>query len=453
MSVHLHVRSAFSLLDSTMSVEQIVKRARALGYRSVALTDLNCMHGAMDFYHICKKEGIHPVFGLECCFEWKNTQVSCVLLAKNDAGFHHLIKASSILMSKSNRILTFEQFLLLRQECFAILFSEGGVFENALNLMDQHAVMELLEELKHDLSEFYVGLSYQDFPYWKVRNQMIKNCALQFDVKTVALSKIMYAEENDEELYRIVKGIRLQKTLKESSLTSVLGRWMRSPMEMANLYDADDLKETEIIVSQCHVDVCSIRASLPKYPCPDHLSSKDYLTSLCVAGLKKRFQGKMVEKKYIQRLRYELDVILSMKFEDYFLIVWDFIRYARKQSIHVGPGRGSAAGSLVAYTLGITQIDPLKYDLMFERFLNPERVSMPDIDVDFPDDRRDEVIEYVSSKYGKDHVAHICTFGTLGAKQVLRDVGRVMDIPVREIDLLCKAVPSSVKMNLSVFVH
>jgi len=448
MSVHLHVRSACSLLDSTMSVEQIVKRARALGYHSVALTDENCMHGAMDFYHICKKEGIKPIFGLECSFMWKQNKVSCVLIAKNDKGYHQCIKASSILMSSIEKCLSFEQFLILSKDCFVILFAEGGIFENALNLMNESEVLHLLNELTQDLPSFHIGLSYQDFPYWKVRNQLLKKCAVQFRVKTVALSKIYYAQEQDEALYRVVRGIRLQKTLKESSLTSVLGRWMRSASEMAQLYDEEDLRETEIIASQCEVNVFSIKASLPKFQCPDQLSSKDYLTSLCVAGLKKRFQGKQVKANYIQRLRYELDVILSMKFEDYFLIVWDFIRFARKQGIYVGPGRGSAAGSLVAYSLGITHIDPLKHDLLFERFLNPERISMPDIDTDFPDDRRDEVIEYVASKYGQDHVARICTFGTLGAKQVLRDVGRVMDLPVREIDLLCKAVPSSLKMTL-----
>lgn len=448
MSVHLHVRSACTLLDSTMSVEQIVKRARALGYRSVALTDENCMHGAMDFYHICKKEGMHPIYGLECSFIWKQNRVSCVLIAKNDQGYHNCIKASSILMSKMDRNLTFEQFLILSKDCFVILFAEGGIFETALNLMDEKEVHRLLKELSHDLPAFHIGLSYQDFPYWKVRNQLLKQCAAQYGIKTAALSKIYYAEQQDEDLYRIVRGIRLQKTLKESSLTSVLGRWMRSESEMAQLYDADDLQETEIIASQCHVNVFSRKASLPSFQCPNQMSSKDYLTSLCVAGLKKRFQGKQVEKSYIQRLRYELDVILSMKFEDYFLIVWDFIRFARKQGIYVGPGRGSAAGSLVAYSLGITHIDPLKHDLLFERFLNPERISMPDIDTDFPDDRRDEVIDYVASKYGQDHVARICTFGTLGAKQVLRDVGRVMDIPAREMDILCKAVPASVKMTL-----
>ncbi len=448
MSVHLHVRSACTLLDSTMSVEQIVKRARSLGYRSVALTDENCMHGAMDFYHICKKEGMHPIYGLECSFQWNQNRVSCVLIAKNDQGYHNCIKASSILMSKTDRYLTFEQFLILSQDCFVILFAEGGIFENALNLMDEKEVHRLLKELSQDLPAFHLGLSYQDFPYWKVRNQLLKQCAAMYGIKTVALSKIYYAQQQDEDLYRIVRGIRLQKTLRESSLTSVLGRWMRSESEMAQLYDEDDLRETEVIASQCKVNVFSRKASLPSFVCPNQMSSKDYLTSLCVAGLKKRFQGKQVEKKYIQRLRYELDVILSMKFEDYFLIVWDFIRFARKQGIYVGPGRGSAAGSLVAYSLGITHIDPLKHDLLFERFLNPERISMPDIDTDFPDDRRDEVIEYVASKYGQDHVARICTFGTLGAKQVLRDVGRVMDLPAFEVDLLCKAVPASAKMTL-----
>lgn len=448
MSVHLHARSAFSLLDSTMSVAQLVKRARSLGYHSIALTDENCMHGTMEFYHICQKEGMHPIFGLECSFLWKNQKVSCVLLAKNDQGYHHCIKASSILMNQSEKALTLEQFLILKKDCFVILFAEGGIFENALNLSDQHQVLMMIDELKHDLGDFYIGLSYQDFPYWKIRNQLIKDCARQFQIRTVALSKIYYAEQKDETLHRILRGIRLQKTLKDTTLTSYLGRYMRSPAEMEALYDKEDLDETDRIASQCQVHLFSLKASLPSYPCPEKLTSKDYLTSLCVVGLKKRFLNQRVPEVYIKRLRYELDVILSMKFEDYFLIVWDFIRFARKQSIYVGPGRGSAAGSLVAYSLGITHIDPIQHHLLFERFLNPERISMPDIDTDFPDDRRDEVIDYVISKYGQDHVAHICTFGTLAAKQVLRDVGKVMEIPTRELDILIKTIPNAPKMTL-----
>ena len=448
MSVHLHVRSAYTLLNSTLSVQQIVKRARSLGYQSIALTDENSMHGAMEFYHLCQKEGIKPVFGLECTFLWKQIPVSCVLLAKNDQGFQHLMKASSILMSQSEKRLSFEQFLLLRKECFVILFAEGGVFENSLNLMDEHSVMQLLHDLKQDLNEFVIGLSYQDFAYWRIRNDLMKKCAQSFDVKTTALSKIYYADQSDEELYRIMCGIRLSKTLKDTTLNSSIGRYMRSQAEMESLYQREDLMMSDWIASQCNVTFTSMKASLPQFPCPSGSSSKDYLSSLCVAGLKKRFAGKTVPKDYVQRLRYELDVILSMKFEDYFLIVWDFIRYARKQSIYVGPGRGSAAGSLVAYSLGITHIDPIEHQLLFERFLNPERISMPDIDTDFPDNRRDEVIDYVSRKYGKDHVAHICTFGTLGAKQVLRDVGKVLDINLREIDFLCKSVPNAPKMTL-----
>ena len=448
MSVHLHARSAYSLLDSTMSVQRLVKRAHDLGFKSIALTDECCMHGAMEFYHLCQKEGIHPIFGLECSFEWKQLSVSCVLLAQDDEGFHNCIKASSILMASSNKVLTFEQFLVLKKHCFVILFAEGGVFETALNLNDKNQVNELMVHLKEDVGEFRIGLSYQDFPYWKLRNQLIKQCALSHGVRTVALSKIYYAEEADEPVYRVMRGIRLGKTLSDATLTSMIGRWMRTPSEMEQLYEASDLAETEFIASKCHVNPYSLKASLPHFPTPNGISSKEYLTSLCVAGLKKRFAGKKVTEEYIKRLRYELDVILSMKFEDYFLIVWDFIRFARKQGIYVGPGRGSAAGSLVAYSLGITHIDPLKHDLLFERFLNPERISMPDIDTDFPDDRRDEVIDYVMNKYGQDHVAHICTFGTLGAKQVLRDVGRVMEIPVREIDILTKSIPNSLKMTL-----
>ena len=225
-------------------------------------------------------------------------------------------------------------------------------------------------------------------------------------------------------------------------------RYFRSKEEMVELYDEDDLAASDKIAQMCHVEMKFPKAILPKFKNRYGMSSEEFLRRLCHKGLEKRMQYQKIPSVYEQRLRYELDVIISMGYADYFLIVWDFIRFAKTQDIYIGPGRGSAAGSLVAYCLGITHADPIRYHLLFERFLNPERVSMPDIDTDFPDDRRDEVIAYVHDLYGEHHVSHIITFNTLAAKQVLRDVGKAMQVAPRQIDLLCKLVPNRPKVTL-----
>ncbi|MBO7698025.1 MAG: DNA polymerase III subunit alpha, partial [Erysipelotrichaceae bacterium] len=236
------------------------------------------------------------------------------------------------------------------------------------------------------------------------------------------------------------------KLLNDNDVTSESGRYFLSNEEYDRFYEKEDLINTEVFANALNVEI-NLKTSLPVYVNKNGIPSKDYLVSLCKEGLRRRLKNK-VTSDYVRRLDYELSVIIKMNFEDYFLIVYDFILYAKKNGIMVGPGRGSAAGSLVAYCLGITDIDPMRYGLIFERFLNPERISMPDIDTDFPDDKRDDVIEYVKNKYGKRHVGHIITFGTLKAKQVLRDVGRVLDYPNREIDSICKSIPNVLDMNL-----
>lgn len=447
MSVHIHTRSCYTLLDSTLTIKQIVETAKNLGFSSVACTDRGVMHGAMEFYHACQQANMKPIFGLELKIEINQIPVDALVLAKNDEGFKGLIKTSSWLCS-TQKALTLDQYRVFQKDWITIIYGEGGIFEEACIHQDEHQIMALLLMLKEQIKEFDLALSYQETSFWRIRNAQLKQLTRQVGVRTVALNKIYYKEEADAEAYRACCGIRLQKTFNDKSLMRVNGRYMLTPFEMEQLYEQEDLEETERIAAQCNVTFNLGKTTLPEFNCPNAISSDQYLTQLCLAGLKKRFQGKAVPEAYVKRLKYELKVILSMHFEDYFLIVWDFIRFARQQKIFVGPGRGSAAGSVVSWCLGITHIDPLEYDLLFERFLNPERISMPDIDTDFPDNRRDEVIDYVKDKYGQEHIAHIATFGTLAAKQVLRDIGRVLDIPLRKVDLLCKAVPNSPKMTL-----
>ena len=269
----------------------------------------------------------------------------------------------------------------------------------------------------------------------------------QLDCKRVAVSRILYENSEDVKTLQVLRAIAKQSNIENQGLDVQFQRYLRSPQEMEALYDESDLLATEQIAGMCNVQMAFQKSKLPVFKNKLHIDSRDYLIKLCKKGLEKRLNGNL-NTTYMNRLEYELSVIVNMGFTDYFLIVWDFIRYARSQDIFVGPGRGSAAGSLVAYCLGITHIDPIQNNLLFERFLNPSRISMPDIDTDFPDDRRDEVIQYVRDLYGHDHVSHIVTFNTLQAKQAIRDVGRVMNIPARIVDELSKMLKNTPKTTL-----
>ncbi|SJZ99628.1 DNA polymerase III subunit alpha [Anaerorhabdus furcosa] len=444
--IHLHARSSYSLLNSTLTIQQLVKTSKMLNFSACALTDNNVMFGAYEFYKVCEEAKIKPIFGLEVTCELNEENVNFLLIAKNNNGYRNCILCSSYVSSSQNQ-LSFEQLKEYAVDNVVIVYGEGGVVESALVNENESECKKRIREMLEAFDDCVFALSLNDASYWKIKNQMLKKHVIECGGKTVALSKIYYETEEDAICYKIVSGIRLAKTLNDYSLPSIQGRYIRSKEEMEKLYDQDDLQETENIAKRCNFSFEEFHTSIPKFKTPNNIDGKNYLTQLCIAGLKKRLDNH-VSKIYADRLKYELDIIISMHFEDYFLIVYDFIRFAKKEGIYVGPGRGSAAGSLVAYCLGITHVDPIEHNLLFERFLNPERISMPDIDTDFPDDRRDEVIQYVYETYGKEHIAHIITFGTLAAKQVLRDVGRVLDIPLREIDMICKAVPFAPKMTL-----
>lgn len=447
MSVHLHTRSCYTLLHSTCTIQSIISQAVAYQYKAVALTDKNVMHGAMSFYHEAKKMGIKPIFGLECDVKLNEQLFTFLLLAKDDIGYKQCIKCSSYL-NTVNKIIDFNEFVPYTSHCFVLTAGENGVLEEWLLKEERIQIEEILTTFKENFQDFYVSLAMNDSGLLNIKNAYLKDICLNNQIKTTALSRIYYPEVADEESYRVLCAISQGVTLKDKTLNVSRGRHFRSQEEMAALYDEDDLITTEEIAKQCNVTMEFEKASMPHFQNKFQVSSEEYLKQLCFQGLKKRLDYHEIPAHYIERLNYELNVIISMKFADYFLIVYDFIRYARSQSIYVGPGRGSAPGSLVAYCLGITHLDPIKYNLLFERFLNPERISMPDIDTDFPDNRRDEVIRYVREKYGNKHVAHIVTFGTLAAKQVIRDVGKVLGIQPRDLDMLSKAIPNIPKVTL-----
>ena len=440
MTVHLHVCSASSLLESTIRIHDLVSKAVQCGYTSLALTDHNVMHGTASFVRACKQAGIHPIIGLEADCLYHEEVIPFLLLAKDNIGYSNLLRLSSIISCKE-RPCTLQELIDAKNHCFLLAYGEGGWCDGPLVKDDRGEIIRRLSIMKEELGTFDIALSFEDSSLWKNRNGILRQIAESLSISCCALNKVYYLNEQDAQGYRALCALRNEKKLKDSSLPLIKGRYLRSIAEMERLYDKALLERTDQIALECNGDGTGITTTLPDYAIPEGFSHEQYLTQLALAGLKKRLDG-VVQEKYVSRLRYELSIIVKMHFETYFLIVYDYIRYAKKKGILVGPGRGSAAGSLVAYCLGITDVDPLRYDLLFERFLNPERVSMPDIDTDFPDDRRAEVIAYVKEKYGADHVGGIIAFQTMGARAAIRDAARIHGLYSNETEVLLKAIGS-----------
>ena len=446
MTTHLFVRSCYTLLDSTIRIPELVSTAKKYGYQSVALTDHHVMHGVARFLHECKKEGIHPIVGLEVDVFYHEQKVPFLLLAKNNKGYANLMKLSSLLCD-GREYATLEEFLTYSEHNFLIVYGEGGYFDAELISEDRTGITQKLALMKSELPTFDIAISYEETSLWRSKNAVLKALSKAQGIQTVALNKIYYLAQKDYETLKVLSAIKQSTTLRDKNVTPITGRYFLSIPEMEKIYDADDLRRTDEIASECHCDGDLEKTGIPVYPLKDGITAEEYLPQLCLAGLKKRLNGDL-KPAYVERLKHELQVIHKMGFEDYFLIVYDFIRYGRQKGIYIGPGRGSAAGSLVAYCLGITMVDPLQYNLLFERFLNAERVSMPDIDTDIPDIHRQEIIDYVYQKYGEQHIANIITFDTLAARAVLRDVGKAMDISKREIDMIVGLIPQTPKITL-----
>ncbi|MDO4466603.1 MAG: DNA polymerase III subunit alpha [Bacillota bacterium] len=444
---HLHTRSCYSILQSPFRLEQLIKSSKEMGFRHVCLTDKHTMYGTMHFLELCRKNQIHGIVGMELEASFQNGLFHFVCLAKNDNGLQGLY-ALSTRISKEG-VMDIETISSYTQDCICISESDGA--NDELDVFLQHdkeeEIVAYLSYCKSLWKDFYVSIAMNDAKYRQTKNQFLKQIARSLQIRTVALSRVFYEKKEDVEKLRILRALDRSTTIFDQSLEVTFDRYLRSPKEMELLYEQEDLEMTDYIASQCNIQMAFQKSDLPRFENKYNVNSEKYLTDLCRAGLKKRLNNQL-RKEYIDRLEYELNTIVKMGFTDYFLIVYDFIRYARSQNIYVGPGRGSAAGSLVAYCLGITHIDPIENHLLFERFLNPERVTMPDIDTDFPDNRRDEVIQYVIDKYGREHVAHIITFNTLKAKQVLRDVARVTSFPIRSVEEMTKAIPNTPGMTL-----
>ena len=463
---HLHVHTEYSLLDGSNKIKEYVARVKELGMDSAAITDHGVMFGVIDFYREAKAAGIHPVLGCEV-YVAPNSRFDkeasggedryhhLVLLAENNVGYGNLMK----IVSKG----FVEGFYYKPRVDMEVLqeYHEGIIALSAClaGEVQRYLVRGMYEEAKRAAlryegvfgkGNYFLELQDHGIPEQKTVNQQLLRMSRELEIELVATNDVHYTYARDESAHDILLCLQTQKKLADQDRMRYEGGqyYVKSPEEMAQLfpYALEALENTHKIAQRCHVEIEFGVTKLPKYDVPGGYTSWEYLNKLCFEGLEALYPA--VTEALKERLDYELNTIKEMGYVDYFLIVWDFIKYARDNDIIVGPGRGSAAGSLVAYTLGITRLDPIRYDLLFERFLNPERVSMPDIDVDFCFERRQEVIDYVVRKYGKDRVVQIVTFGTLAARGVIRDVGRVMDLPYAMVDSIAKMIPQELNITI-----
>ena len=464
--VHLHIHSEFSLLDGANRIKDLPVRAKELGMDSIAITDHGVMFGAIDFYKACKKEGVKPIIGCEVYVAPRsrtdkqpgidNHYYHLILLAKNNEGYKNLSKLVSLSFVDGyyykpridREILEkYHKGLICLSACLA-----GEVNQALLSGQNEKAEQVALWHKKVFGDDYYIEIQNNGIKEQVLANQKLVQLARKLDIPLVATNDAHYLKREDAYNHEVLLCIQTGKRMSDEDRmkfdTDEL--YVKSPEEMAEYFKAfpDAIENTVKIAEQCYVEFEFGHTILPNYDVPpEYPTHYDFLKELCDKGLKKRY-GENLSEEIQKRAEYELSIIKKMGYVDYYLIVWDFIHYAKINGIPVGPGRGSGAGSILAYAIEITDIDPIKYGLLFERFLNPERISMPDFDVDFSDERRQEVIDYVARKYGHDHVSQIITFGTMAAKMVIRDVARVLDYPYAEADALAKMIPNEIHITI-----
>ena len=462
---HLHVHTEYSLLDGSNKIKELVARTKELGMDSVAITDHGVMYGVIDFYRAAKAAGIRPIIGCEVYVapnsrfdkggQQDNKYNHLVLLAENNTGYHNLMKLVSRGFTEGFYYKPRVDMEVLRQ------YHEGIIALSAClaGIVPEYIQKGLYEEAKLKALElesvfgkgnFFLELQDHGIPAQKTVNNSLLRMSQETGIELVATNDIHYTYAEDEKPHDILLCIQTGKKVADEDRMRYEGGqyYVKSEEEMKKLfpYAKQACENTHKIANRCHVEIEFGKYKLPEFPVPEGYDAWSYLNKLTWDGLTQRYEKP--DESLKKRLEYELSTIKNMGFVDYFLIVWDFIHYAKSHGIAVGPGRGSAAGSLVSYCLGITDLDPIKYNLLFERFLNPNRVTMPDIDVDFCFERRQEVIDYVVRKYGKERVVQIVTFGTMAARGVIRDVGRVLDLPYAQVDSVAKMVPSELNITI-----
>ena len=462
---HLHLHTEYSLLDGACRIPKLVERIKALGMTSCAITDHGVMYGCIDFYSAMKDAGIKPIIGCEVyvCRDRLDKSAAnreyshLILLCENNTGYQNLMKLVSEGFLTGYYYRPRIDYNLIRQHSEGLICLSACLSGDLPKLLlqgrydDAEAYVREMQDIFGE-KNFYVEIMDHGIREEKIVMPRLISLAREMNVPLVATNDCHYLEEKDADAQEVLLCIQTGKTLDDANRMRMDTRqlYVKSEDEMRTLFAAcpDAVDRTQEIADRCNVEFQFGVTRLPHYPVPEGETALSMLTRLTHEGLRERYPDAKETDEPWQRLNYELNVISSMGYVDYFLIVWDFIRYAKSQGIMVGPGRGSGAGSIVAYSLGITMLDPLKYQLLFERFLNPERVTMPDIDVDFCYERRQEVIDYVARKYGADHVSQIITFGTLQAKGCIRDVGRVLGMSYQDTDAVAKAIPFDLGMTL-----
>ena len=465
---HLHVHTEYSLLDGSCKIKELAAKAKDLGMDSLAITDHGVMYGVIDFYRAAREVGIKPIIGCEVYvapnsrFDRETTggedrYYHLVLLAENDTGYHNLMK----IVSKGfidgfyyrprvdkEVLQTYHEGIIALSACLAgevQRYLVRGMYEQAIKVAKEY-------EYIFGKGNFFLELQDHGIPDQRLVNQSLMRMSQETGIELVATNDIHYINAEDAVAHDILLCIQTGKKVSDENRMRYEGGqfFLKSEDEMKQLfpYALQALENTHKIAERCNVEIEFGVTKVPRFHVPEGYTAWEYLQKLCHDGLEKRYPDQKKREELVEKLDYELNVIQRMGYVDYFLIVWDFIHFARSNDIMVGPGRGSAAGSIVSYCLGITNIDPIRYSLLFERFLNAERVSMPDIDIDFCFERRQEVIDYVVRKYGKDQVVQIVTFGTLAAKGVIRDVGRVLDLPYSMCDTIAKMIPNELNITI-----
>ena len=471
MFIHLHQHTQFSLLDGACRLDRLVSRAKELGMTSLAITDHGNMYGAVDFYRACKKEGIKPIIGCEV-YVAPRTRFDkdkmldkeynhLILLVKNEKGYKNLIKMVSLAFTEGFYFKPRIDRDLLEK------YSEGLV---CLSACIAGEIPQLILRKDYDgakraalwyrdtfgAENYYLEIQDHGIPEQRIVLDGLRRLHDETGIPLVATNDVHYVMQEDADIQQVLICIATNKTLGEDTGLEFHSNnfYLKSEQEMRSLFPdlPDAIDNTAKIAEMCNFDFEFGNTKLPYFETPDNMNHFEYFKKLCYKGLYRRY-GENVPEEYKQRLEYELETVDKMGYTDYYLIVQDFVRFAKSRDIPVGPGRGSGAGSLAAYCIGITDLDPMKYDLIFERFLNPERVSMPDFDIDFCYERRQEVIDYVTEKYGADHVAQIVTFGTLQTRAAIRDVGRAMGMPYAAVDAVAKLVPNSFHITIDEAVN
>ncbi|SHJ44523.1 DNA polymerase III catalytic subunit, DnaE type [Geosporobacter subterraneus DSM 17957] len=463
--VHLHVHTEYSLLDGFARIKDLAAMTKDMGMKAIAITDHGSMFGVIDFYKEAKKHGIKPIIGCEVYTAARRmidrdpvkdkNQGHLVLLAKDMTGYKNIMKIVSLGYTEGfyyKPRIDLEVLERYSEGIIALSACLAGQVQRELLNGSFRAAKETALRLEDIFGKgnFYLELQDHGLEEQKTVNRELIKLSQETKIPLAATNDVHYLRREDADSHDILLCIQTGKTLqdKERLKFPTDAFYLKSPEEMEALfsYVPEALKNTVKIAEMCQVDFDFNQIHLPKYDVPEGEEPKEYLYHLCHRGLRERYGERAEDLK--ERLDYELNTIVDMGYVEYFLIVWDFIRYAKENNIMVGPGRGSAAGSIVAYVLGITDIDPIKYNLIFERFLNPERISMPDIDIDFCFERRQEVIDYVIQKYGQDKVAQIITFGTMAARAAIRDVGRAVNLPYAEVDVIAKQIPMQLGMTI-----